>query len=362
MRSSLASERIVVIGASAGGVSALRALTSGLVVPLRAPILIVLHTGAHPSELPALLNAVGPTPAKHGEDGERVAPGQIYIAPPDRHMIVVNGYLRLTRGPKVNWARPAIDPLFQSAAENYGPAAIGVILTGNLSDGSAGLFEIKRHGGIAIAQDPDDADHPDMPRGAGMHVDLDYCLPLAQLPRLLARLVTEEEGVVTIDSRSETPKNRGGLVAGQVFDRPVTITCPDCGGALRRSEIGTLTKYACHIGHTYTAEAMAAAQFDDMEKVMRAGERILHERAEFCRQMADGIDAWGDSADGGLWRAAARQAMARAYTMRDFIEQDWLTPNQAARPEDDADRAGLPQGSGHSASTAVSSSVDVNGF
>jgi len=323
----LAPNRIVVIGASAGGVAALRAFTSGLIVPLRAPILIVLHIGAQHSELPAILNASGPTPAKHGEDGERVTPGQIYIAPSDRHMIVVAGHLRLTRGPKVNWARPAIDPLFRSAAENYGPAAIGVILTGNLNDGSLGLHEIKRRGGVAIAQDPSDAVHPDMPRSAAVQVDLDYCLPLAELPELLVRLVAGEGGVVTIDPLNETPEAGADLIEGGEFDRPITITCPDCGGALRRSEIGPLTNYACHIGHTYTAEAMAAAQFDDMEKVMRSAERILNERAEFCRQMADGVDAMGDSSDGELWRAASREALDRAYTMREFIEQDWLTPS-----------------------------------
>ena len=325
----MASNRIVVIGASAGGVSALRTLTAGLTVPLRAPILIVLHIGANRSELPALLSAAGPTPAKHGEDGERVKAGRIYVAPPDRHMIIVEDCIRLTRGPKVNWARPAIDPLFRSAAESYGPAAIGVILTGDLNDGSAGLFDLEEHGGIAIAQDPDDAAHPDMPRSARAHVDLDYCLPLADLPGLLVRLLAEKEGVVTNDPRTETTANGAELVEGKVFDKPVAITCPDCGGALRRSQTATMTKYACHIGHTYTAEAMAAAQFDEVEKVMRSGERILHERAEFCRQMADGIDALGDSVDGGLWRAASRQAMARAYAMRDFIEQDWLTPYSA---------------------------------
>ena len=121
-----------------------------------------------------------------------------------------------------------------------------------------------------------------------------------------------------------------GLIAGQVLDRPITITCPDCGGALRRSETGTLTKYACHIGHTYTAEAMAAAQFEDMEKVMRSAERILNERAEFCRQMADRIDASRDPSNGELWRAASQEALARAYILRDFIEQDWLRPQGAA--------------------------------
>ena len=120
-----------------------------------------------------------------------MAPGQIYVAPPDHHMTVVDGYLRLTMGPKVNWTRPAIDPLFQSAAADYGAAAIGVILTGNLNDGPIGLFEIKRRGGIAIAQDPEDAIHPNMPTAAGRQVNLDYCVPLAEIPGLLVGLTAD---------------------------------------------------------------------------------------------------------------------------------------------------------------------------
>ena len=327
---------IVVIGASAGGVTALRSFAAGLTTPLPAPILIVLHVGALPSELPLLLNAAGVTPAKHGEDGELIRRGHMYVAPPDRHMIVVDGRIRLTRGPKENWARPAIDPLFRSAAEAFGPAVIGVILTGNLNDGSAGLYEIKRRGGIAVAQDPEDAAHPDMPRSAAAHVDLDYCLPLAQIPGLLARLVSEKEGVVTASPKKQAPENGRNVVESEVFDRPITITCPDCGGALRRAEVGTMVNYACHIGHTYTAEAMAAAQFEDMEKVMRSAERILNERAEFCRQMAERAGAAGEAADTEIWRAASVEALERAYTLRAFIEQDWIVPKvevPGARPK-----------------------------
>ena len=149
------------------------------------------------------------------------------------------------------------------------------------------------------------------------------------MPGLLVKLIAEKEGVVTIDSRREISKNDAGPVEGRTFDRPLTITCPDCGGALRRSEIGALTQYACHIGHTYTAEAMASAQFDDMEKVLRSAERIVNERAEFCRQMADRIDASKESSNGELWRAAAHEASSRAYALRDFIEQDWLSPQEA---------------------------------
>lgn len=324
----MAFSSIVVIGASAGGVAALRSIAAQLTSPLAAPILIVLHIGAQRSELPALLNAAGATPAKHGEDGELIRAGRIYVAPPDRHMTIVDRRLRLTRGPKENWARPAIDPLFRSAAEVFGPGAIGVVLTGNLNDGSAGLYAIKQRGGIAIAQNPDDAAHPDMPASAAIHVDLDHCPTLAEIPGLLERLITGKESAVATDPANETAEGAPDLINGEKFDRPVTVTCPDCGGALRRSEIGNLVKYACHIGHIYTAEAMAAAQFDEMERVMRSAERILNERAEFCRQMSDRADSSG-AAGRDVWRSASREALDRAYVLRDFIEQDWVTPDAA---------------------------------
>ncbi len=323
----MTSPSIIVIGTSAGGVEALCALTAGLITPLPTPILVVIHLGAQRSELPSLLNDCGPTPTSHGEDGVLVRPGNIYIAPPDRHMIIVGRRLRLTHGPKENWARPAIDPLFRSAAESYGTGAIGVVLTGNLDDGTAGLYEIKQCGGIAIAQAPSDAAHPDMPNSAASHVDLDYCLPLVDIPWLLTKLVTEENRAVADLPPPEIPRNRHDTTSGDSFERPITITCPDCGGALRRSEIGTMVKYGCHIGHSYTAEAMAAAQFDDMEKVMRSADRILNERAEFCRQMAERLAVLGDLMDSALWRSASSEALERAYALRDFIEQDWLLPN-----------------------------------
>jgi two-component system chemotaxis response regulator CheB len=326
----MAAHSVIVVGASAGGVTALRDFASRLSSPIPAPILVVLHIGAQRSELPALLNAAGPTPAKHGEDGELIRSGYIYLAPPDRHMMVDGHRIRLTRGPKENWARPAIDPLFRSAARAYGPSAIGVVLTGNLNDGSAGLYEIKRRGGIAIVQEPRSAAHPDMPQSAADQVDLDYCVSLADLPDLLTKLVTEKERVVSLKPQTESAPGGDDKINGEELERPITITCPDCGGALRRGEVGTLARYSCHIGHTYTAEAMAAAQFDDMERVMRAAERILNERAEFCRQMAERAATVGDVTMGEIWRSASREALDRAYTLRDFIEQDWITPETRA--------------------------------
>jgi two-component system chemotaxis response regulator CheB len=291
-------------------------------------MLVVLHIGAHRSELPTLLNAVGALPAKHAEDGEMIKPGHIYVAPPDRHMTVARGRLQLLRTPKVNWARPAIDPLFRSVAKGYGPGAVGVILTGNLNDGSLGLGEIKRWGGIAIAQDPHDAAYPEMPESAATHVALDYRVSIAQMSNLLIRLVNAEDGkelVMPITPAQPDAEADPQIIDGQPFERPIAVTCPECGGALHASGDGEIIKFGCHIGHSYTAEIMATAQFDEMERTMRAAVRFLNERAEFCLQMAEHARL-KQPHNSAAWQAASKQALDRAYKLRDLVEQDWITP------------------------------------
>ena len=178
---------LIVVGASAGGVSALLALCAQLPADLPAAVLIVLHIGTHTSVLPALLTSRGNDRAVHAEHGQRIEPGTLYLAPPDHHMLVEDGRIRLTRGPKEHHTRPAIDPLFRTAALDYGPRTIGVVLTGRLDDGTAGLQAIKDRGGLAVVQDPADAEHPSMPRSALQSVRVDGCVPLAELGQTLAR-------------------------------------------------------------------------------------------------------------------------------------------------------------------------------
>jgi two-component system chemotaxis response regulator CheB len=322
---------LIVIGASAGGVSALRSIVSGLGQRFEAPILIVLHVGAHPSLLPEVLTAAGSLGAKHAEHGERIRPRQIYIAPPDHHMMVEDGCVLLKRGPKVNWARPAIDPLFQSAADSYGPNAIGVILSGNLNDGTLGLHAIKRRGGITIVQDPQDAECPDMPRSAAAHVQVDYCSRVADIPGLLVRLSDEHQEAIesSLSAIDESPIMNND----EEFDRPLALACPECGGALRRIEHARMVEFRCHIRHVYTAEILCEAHFDLMEGTLRAAERIVNERAELCRQMAERATSEGTAGEVHLWRAAEAQATDRAIGLRDFVEQDWIRPQAAPAAE-----------------------------
>jgi chemotaxis response regulator CheB len=182
---------IIVIGASLGGVEALKGIAEGLAPDIPAALFVVQHIGRHASTLPGLLAHRGALPATHAVQGERVRPGHVFIAPPDHHLVLDRGTVRLTRGPRENWARPAIDPLFRSAARAYGPCVIGVVLTGMLNDGSAGLRAVRAAGGVAVVQDPVEAAVPDMPWSALRHAGADFIVPLAAMPGLLTRLAGE---------------------------------------------------------------------------------------------------------------------------------------------------------------------------
>jgi two-component system chemotaxis response regulator CheB len=321
---------IVVIGASAGGVEAIRGLAAALPPGFAAAVFVVLHIGAHKSELPSLLNQAGSLRASHPKDGDPIHAGQIYVAPPDHHLLVEPGHVRLTRGPRENWTRPAVDPLFRSAARAYGPNVIGVVLTGRLNDGTAGLFEVKRHGGATVVQDPDDAADPSMPRSALHHVVVDHCLPLQGIPALLAALVGKQQPSPFMDGAQAVDKLReDAMTAEYTLDDPVAVTCPDCGGALRRTELGTLTQFRCHIGHVYTEEAMVAAQFAAMEWSLGAAMRSLSERGELCRQMADKARAARDARCASQWTVAMHEAKERTGALRDLLEREWMHPGDA---------------------------------
>jgi two-component system chemotaxis response regulator CheB len=198
---------IVVVGASYGGVEAMEKLFADLPAHIPAAFLAVLHVGSYPSELPHILNRRSFLPAHHARHGELIRAGEIYVAPPDHHLLLRRSHLVLSRGPRVNWARPAIDPLFRSAASAYGSDVIGVILTGRLNDGTAGLYEIKRHGGITIVQDPSDALCPAMPSSALKHVEVDHCIPLAGMPRILFQI---SRNIASRSGKSQRVAETGG--------------------------------------------------------------------------------------------------------------------------------------------------------
>ncbi|HKD48145.1 MAG TPA: chemotaxis protein CheB [Rhizomicrobium sp.] len=315
-------DRIVTIGTSQGGVEALHKLVGGLPTDFPVPILVVLHIGAADSVLPSILNDIDGLKAAFARNGERVEAGHIYIAPPDRHMLLRDDHIELSRGPRENWARPAVDPLFRSAAAAYGSDAIGVVLSGRLNDGTAGLYEIKRRGGVAIVQTPSDAMSPEMPRSALENVSVDYCLPLSEIARLLVRLAHEPGG------------EKGGVYGGHPMEQgfaltePIAQTCPECGGAMRRENVGSLISLRCHIGHVMTAEVLAATQLDLLGNCISKVQRLLNERVRLCRDLAKKQYASGNENEWSarLWDDAARQAAEREEAVQLLLKADWVHP------------------------------------
>ena len=323
--------KLVVVGASQGGVPALKKLIAGLKSPFPAPILVAQHIGATQSMLPAILSEIDGLDAAFAHAGQPLQAGCIHVAPPDRHMLVTDGHLELSHGPRENWARPAIDPLFRSAAQAYGADAIGVILSGRLNDGTAGLFEIKRQGGVAIVQAPADAEAPDMPQSALENVAVDYCLPVADMPRLLTRLAGD-----TGASRLLVPREPCAPASQQIIE-PSAQTCPECGGAMRQQQVGSLTRFRCHIGHAMTAEILAAQQAERLEGDLSALLRMLNERTALCRDIAERHRRSGNLTAARLWQEAAEQAAAREKTAALLAQSEWHHPEAegAAREMED---------------------------
>ncbi|MGI4742648.1 MAG: chemotaxis protein CheB [Janthinobacterium lividum] len=279
---------IVVIGASTGGVTALMTLVQALPPDFPAPIFIVLHVSADsPSVLPQLLGSVSALPVRHPKDGEIVATGVIYVAPPDHHLLLDGDRVLVTRGPKENRFRPSIDALFRSAAYTYGPRVIGVVLTGYLDDGTSGLWSVQRMGGLTIVQEPQDAEQPSMPTNALEFVAADYVVPLTQLGPLLGRLTQERAPAKTRLPAAELDllkieltiaKQGGGFELGIIDKGKLTpFTCPDCHGALTQLVEGKLICYRCHTGHAYTVSALLSEVTQSVESMLYQSMRGLEE-------------------------------------------------------------------------------------
>ncbi len=292
----MAGHDIVVVGASAGGVEALVKLVRALPASLPAAVFVVLHIPPQsPSMLPTILSRSGQLPALHPTDGTRFEHGRIYIAPPDHHILLEDGHLRIVRGPKENRHRPAVDVLFRSAASNYGPRVIGVVLTGALDDGTAGLLAIKRREGIAVVQDPDDAFYPGMPQSAVEHVRVDYVLPLADIGSKIVNLVAMEvdttmEQPVPEDMQNELSLTKMDLSRQKNDTRigaPSQYSCPECGGVLWEIQDESLLRFRCRVGHAFSVDSMMAEQSDAIEEAMWTALKTLEEQASISRKMAE---------------------------------------------------------------------------
>jgi two-component system chemotaxis response regulator CheB len=321
--------RLIVIGASVGGVRALTQLASALPASLPAPVMVVLHTGAHRSVLPSLLSARSALQVSHAEHDETIRDGYIYVAPPDYHMLVVDRRIVLTRGAKEHHTRPAIDPLFRSAALAYGPAAIGVVLTGRLDDGTAGLQVIKQRGGIAVVQDPADAFAPSMPASALKYVAADHCVPLASLPALLTSLVSTPVQPVAADSDDERPAHEQELTLrqGDVMDHLHAIgsqssfACPDCHGTLWEVRDSRPKRYRCHTGHGFTARTLQEAMATVSDEATWSALRSLQERELLLQDMIRAHRAEGDHASATRLETASKGLGHQVASLYALLEE-----------------------------------------
>ena len=285
----------MVIGASAGGIQALLQVLAELPQDFAAPILVVVHIGRGRSVLPQIIGRSSRLRSSHAEDGEELRPGHIYVAPPDSHMLLRDGHIALSHGPRENHSRPAIDPLFRSAASAFGPRTIGIILSGALSDGTAGLMMIKARGGTVIVQDPDEAVIGGMPSSALRQVEADAVLSARGIGRYLATLPDghqpgDPEGslemgedadlrMIREDFRQQEQDRRAGELT--------MFTCPDCGGTLWQSTSNDGAQFRCHVGHVWGVESLLGHKSEELEAALWTSVRLLEERATLSRQVAD---------------------------------------------------------------------------
>jgi two-component system chemotaxis response regulator CheB len=316
---------VVVIGASTGGIDALMKLIAALPEHFPAAMFIVVHVRPDtPSLLPAILNRAGRMPVAHAVDGEPIRRGRVYVAPPGQQTYVQRGRIRVARGPRENLHRPAIDPLFRTAAHHYGNRVIGVVLSGAMDDGSAGLLAVKHAGGVAVVQDPEDAAFPDMPANAMEAADADYCVRMDDMASLLMSLVgTEETGdVLPVEVPLETfeeAERPQEMKPSQELGPPSVFTCPDCQGTLFEIEDGGAIRYRCRVGHAYSAEAMDKAQGDAAERALWSALRALEERAALMEKLADNALKRGHEAVSAMFRDRSVEVYRDVDAIRSLI-------------------------------------------
>ena len=338
----MSSKHIVVIGASAGGIETLRALVAGLPADFSAPIAIVVHTSPQsPGILHEILSRSGPLTAVNPRNQDRLDPGRIYVAPPDSHLLIEPAHVRLSKGPRENRFRPAIDPLFRSAAQVYGPGAIAVVLTGNLDDGTAGLWAVKQLGGVTIVQDPVDALFPSMPESALRHVDVDHVVRIAELPALLDRLTrvspaaaatvpSDTLGIEVRIAAEEDPIKAGVQDMGE----PSPIACPECHGVLLQMTEGGRIRFRCHTGHAFSAESLLAEITEGIESALWNAIRAMQEGAILLKQIATHVDQRHFAGGGAPMRDRREELLRQADTLREMVtssleSEDATTPAQA---------------------------------
>ncbi len=319
---------IIVIGGSAGATAPLQEILGRLPADLPAAVLIVLHIPARGiGILSTVAAAAGKLPVRQAENGMLIENGHVYLPAPDHHLLVVDNRIMLGRGPRENMVRPAIDPLFRSAALHYGPRVIGVVLSGFLSDGAAGLTAIKRCGGMALVQDPSEAVADEMPVRALEATTVDLCVPSGRLGDVLSDLVREQAGValpippeIQLEVEIAAGERIGSDTLMGIAD-PAALTCPSCGGVLSKLRPGRPLRFRCQVGHAYTADALAKEQEGRVDEALRVALRILEERAELVQRMAEDARLSGRRAVSEMYEARAKEYRNHAEMIRRAVLQ-----------------------------------------
>ena len=319
---------IVVIGSSAGGIEALRVLFSRLPHDSSAIFFVTQHLSPHsPSELDRILQGSTRMHVNFAQDRQLLMPDTVYVAPPDRHLIIEGDRVRVTRGPKESRARPAVDVLFRSAATWFGPRVVGVVLTGALDDGTAGLWQIKDRKGLAFVQDPDKALYASMPSSAIEHVDVDCVGDIETLAAALARTLASEVSLPVL----EAPGNRlqienlialegNGMQAGVMDLGQVSkYTCPECHGALVQIEESGNVRFRCHTGHAYSPKSLLVEINEAIDKGLWDAVRAIEERILLLRQRADIAAAAGKAEFAAHLRDEADRAEAKYQPLRALV-------------------------------------------
>ena len=331
----MANRDLIVIGASAGGIEALQVLCAGLPPDLNAAVLVVLHTSNHSGDLlPQLLSRAGALDAKHPEEGELIRPGMIYVARPDMHMLVDMRTLHMVRGPRENRHRPAIDPTFRSAAISYGRRVIGIILTGMLDDGTAGMMVIQSHGGRVVVQDPATAMFPSMPQSVLKRIPDATVANVDDIPKLLIELVAEElKGAAqplpwraTTDVKATKEVHIAELDMAEIENEmrngePSQFACPECGGVLWEIDQAGMLRYRCRVGHAYTARNLRAEQRQAVETALWSALRALEENASLYKKMAVRSRNSKQEQSAKIFDERATTAEVNSQTLRDFLLQ-----------------------------------------
>ena len=346
---------IIVIGASAGGVELALALAAQLPDDLPAAIFIVIHISpSAESVLPALIRRRTHLRVAHARDGERIEHGRIYVAPPDQHLNVRRGRVELTMGPRENGHRPAVDSLFRSAAQSYGPRVVGVVLSGNLDDGTVGATEIRKGGGIVIAQDPEEALYPSMPRSVITVGAADHVARLESIVTLMSELsrTPADEEDLSVSPRAQgasggqpedaerllpstgaesDPQKGHGFGAADAMrseiDTASGFTCPECHGALWTTGDAKLEGYRCRVGHTYTQNVLLSEQGRALEAAMWTAYTALEEHSVFVERMVARNERQGNVVTVSKLSQRAHDLQQRARLIKNVLALGPFTVN-----------------------------------